>query len=70
MILLSWLLLNQIPVPLAWLGGAVCLAGTVITQLRQPVRSPPAADQSPGNYCPPSGGTRASPGEHELNRTA
>jgi drug/metabolite transporter (DMT)-like permease len=39
-ILLSWLLLNQIPVPLAWLGGAVCLAGTMITQLRQPVRPP------------------------------
>jgi drug/metabolite transporter (DMT)-like permease len=39
-ILLSWLLLNQVPAPLAWLGGAVCLAGTLITQLRQPGRSP------------------------------
>lgn len=35
-ILLSWLLLDQVPAPLAWLGGAVCLAGTMITQLRSP----------------------------------
>jgi drug/metabolite transporter (DMT)-like permease len=39
-ILLSWLLLNQVPVPLAWLGGAACLAGTMITQLRMPVPVP------------------------------
>ncbi|HEX6857879.1 MAG TPA: DMT family transporter [Streptosporangiaceae bacterium] len=29
-IVLSWLLLDQVPVPLAWLGGAVCLAGIMI----------------------------------------
>lgn len=33
-ILLSWLLLNQIPAPLSWLGGALCLIGTIITRLR------------------------------------
>jgi drug/metabolite transporter (DMT)-like permease len=33
-ILLSWLLLNEAPRPLACLGGALCLAGVAITRLR------------------------------------
>jgi drug/metabolite transporter (DMT)-like permease len=34
-ILLSWLLLNQLPEPLSCLGGAICLAGAGIARPRQ-----------------------------------
>jgi drug/metabolite transporter (DMT)-like permease len=34
-VLLSWLLLNQLPGPLSCLGGAVCLLGTVIARFRR-----------------------------------
>jgi drug/metabolite transporter (DMT)-like permease len=57
-IILSWLLLNQVPAPLACLGGAVCLAGTVITQIREPVRSP-AAGSAPREPSRPRGRTRS-----------
>jgi drug/metabolite transporter (DMT)-like permease len=33
-VLLSWLLLNEVPRPLACVGGALCLAGVAITRLR------------------------------------
>lgn len=35
-ILVSWLLLSQLPGPLSFLGGAICLAGAAITRLRRP----------------------------------
>lgn len=46
-ILLSWLLLNQLPGPLSFLGGAVCLAGAAITRL-------PQARPRYGNIPPPT----------------
>jgi drug/metabolite transporter (DMT)-like permease len=35
-ILLSWLLLSQLPAPLSFLGGTICLAGAATTWLRRP----------------------------------
>jgi drug/metabolite transporter (DMT)-like permease len=32
-VLLSWLLLGEVPVPLAFVGGALCLAGVAVTRL-------------------------------------
>jgi len=39
-ILLGWLLLDEVPPPLALLGGAVCLAGVALSRRRARVRPP------------------------------
>jgi drug/metabolite transporter (DMT)-like permease len=42
--LLAWLFLDEIPPTLAFVGGALCIAGVVLTRIRpRPAR--PAADQ-------------------------
>jgi drug/metabolite transporter (DMT)-like permease len=32
-VLLSWLLLDEVPVPLAFVGGALCLIGVAVSRL-------------------------------------
>jgi drug/metabolite transporter (DMT)-like permease len=39
-ILLGWLLLDEVPPPLALVGGAVCLAGVGLSRRRSRVRPP------------------------------
>ena len=39
-IVLGWLLLDEVPPALAFVGGAVCLAGVGISRRRAPVRPP------------------------------
>ncbi len=41
-VLLSWLLLGEAPVPLALVGGALCLAGVAVTRL--PTRARASSD--------------------------
>ncbi len=38
-VLLSWLLLDEVPAPLAVVGGVVCLAGVALSRRRGPVRA-------------------------------
>jgi len=44
-ILLGWLLLDEVPPALALVGGAVCLAGVGLSRRRAPVRPPVAVPQ-------------------------
>ncbi|UOY02729.1 DMT family transporter [Blastococcus sp. PRF04-17] len=48
-ILLGWLLLHEVPPPLALVGGAVCLAGVALSRRRGRVRPPmpPAQEAGP-----------------------
>lgn len=43
-ILLSWLILGEVPTPLMFVGGALCLLGVLVTRLRRRPRPTPAAD--------------------------
>lgn len=43
-VLLSWLLLGEIPLPLALTGGAICLAGVAVATLRRPAPRPAPAE--------------------------
>jgi drug/metabolite transporter (DMT)-like permease len=43
-VLLSWLLLGEVPVPLAFVGGALCLAGVAVTRL--PARPKSTKDEA------------------------
>ncbi|MVU81493.1 EamA family transporter [Nocardia sp. ET3-3] len=45
-VLMSWLALGEIPAPLAWLGGLLCLAGVAITRSGAP-RPAPVPIESP-----------------------
>ena len=46
-VLMGWLLLGEVPPPLAVAGGVVCLAGVALTRLRARVRPPqPAAREA------------------------
>jgi drug/metabolite transporter (DMT)-like permease len=47
-ILLGWLLLDEVPPPLALVGGAVCLAGVALSRRRGRVRPPVPAPQEAG----------------------
>ena len=38
-VLLSWLLLDEVPVPLAFVGGALCLIGVAVSRLPARTRS-------------------------------
>src|SRR4051812_47602968 len=59
-ILLGWLLLDEVPPALALLGGAVCLAGVALSRRRGQVRPPvPVAQEAGSGVCPPLGGSRA-----------
>ncbi|MFD6700561.1 MULTISPECIES: DMT family transporter [unclassified Microbacterium] len=40
-ILLSWLILGEVPTPLMFLGGALCLLGVLVTRLRRRPAAPP-----------------------------
>src|SRR5262249_56583515 len=45
-VLMSWAFLAETPRPLAYLGGALCLAGVAISRgRRQPVRAEPVAEE-------------------------
>jgi drug/metabolite transporter (DMT)-like permease len=44
-ILLGWLLLDEVPPALALLGGAICLSGVAISRRRTRVRPPIAVPQ-------------------------
>ena len=39
-VLMGWLLLDEVPPALAFVGGAVCLAGVAISRRKGPVRPP------------------------------
>jgi drug/metabolite transporter (DMT)-like permease len=39
-VLMSWLLLAEVPAPLAFVGGALCLAGVAVTRLPARRRDP------------------------------
>jgi hypothetical protein len=43
-VLLGWLFLGEVPPALAFVGGALCLAGVALTRKKSRVRRPPAAD--------------------------
>jgi drug/metabolite transporter (DMT)-like permease len=45
-IALSWLLLEEVPPPLAVVGGAVCLAGVALSRRRSRARRPRVAQQA------------------------
>jgi drug/metabolite transporter (DMT)-like permease len=47
-ILLGWLLLDEVPPALALVGGAVCLAGVALSRRRDPVRPPVPVTQEAG----------------------
>jgi drug/metabolite transporter (DMT)-like permease len=47
-ILLGWLLLDEVPPSLAFVGGAVCLAGVALSRRRGRVRPPVPASQEAG----------------------
>jgi drug/metabolite transporter (DMT)-like permease len=47
-ILLGWLLLDEAPPPLAFVGGAVCLAGVALSRRRGRVRAPVPVPQEAG----------------------
>jgi drug/metabolite transporter (DMT)-like permease len=48
-VLLGWLLLDEVPPALAFVGGAVCLAGVALSRRRGPVRPPVAVPQEAGS---------------------
>jgi len=39
-ILMSWLILGEVPTPLMFLGGALCLLGVLVTRMRGRPASP------------------------------
>ena len=45
---LGWLLLGEVPPPLAVVGGAVCLAGVALSRSRRRVRVPVPVPQEAG----------------------
>ena len=47
-ILLGWLLLDEVPPPLAFVGGAVCLVGVALSRRRGRVRAPVPVPQEAG----------------------
>jgi drug/metabolite transporter (DMT)-like permease len=47
-ILLGWLLLDEVPPLLALVGGAICLAGVALSRRRDPVRLPVPVAQEVG----------------------
>ena len=47
-ILLGWFLLDEVPPPLAFVGGAVCLAGVALSRRRSRVRTPVPVPQEAG----------------------
>jgi drug/metabolite transporter (DMT)-like permease len=47
-ILLGWLLLDEVPPGLALVGGAVCLAGVALSRRRSRVRPPAPVPQEAG----------------------
>ena len=44
-VLLSWLLLDEVPPALAVVGGVVCLAGVAVSRRRSPAPRPPAGSR-------------------------
>jgi drug/metabolite transporter (DMT)-like permease len=62
-VLLSWLLLDEVPPALAVVGGAVCLAGVALSRSRGRVRPPAgtAAVQGPDASLRAAGGTGVLP---------
>jgi drug/metabolite transporter (DMT)-like permease len=54
-VLMSWLLLNEVPTPLALVGGALCLVGVAVTRL--PARSKPPSPSAPYRDTLHSGAT-------------
>jgi hypothetical protein len=56
-VLMSWALLGQTPRPLAYLGGALCLAGVAVSRgrLRRAVAPARAPAAEPDAAEPPSG---------------
>jgi drug/metabolite transporter (DMT)-like permease len=48
-ILLGWLLLDEIPPGLALVGGAVCLAGVALSRRKSRVRPPVPVTQEAGS---------------------
>ena len=51
-VLLSWLILGEVPTPLMFLGGALCLLGVLVTRLRRR----PAAPADPPRPAPTTRG--------------
>ena len=47
-ILLGWVLLDEVPPALALVGGAVCLTGVALSRRREPVRAPGPVPQEAG----------------------
>lgn len=45
--LLAWLLLDEVPPELAFVGGAMCIAGFVLTRRRPKAAVPPGATPRP-----------------------
>jgi drug/metabolite transporter (DMT)-like permease len=47
-IVLGWLLLDEVPPALGFVGGAVCLAGVALSRLRSRPRAPVPVPQEAG----------------------
>lgn len=47
-VLMSWLLLGEVPGPLTLAGGALCLAGVAVSRSRRRTTGTPAREQEPG----------------------
>jgi drug/metabolite transporter (DMT)-like permease len=48
-VLMGWLLLDEVPPALAVVGGAVCLAGVALSRRRSRVRTPLPVAQEAGS---------------------
>jgi drug/metabolite transporter (DMT)-like permease len=48
-VVLGWLLLDEVPPALAFVGGAVCLVGVALSRRRSRVRPPVAVPQEAGS---------------------
>ncbi|SFR54673.1 Permease of the drug/metabolite transporter (DMT) superfamily [Microbacterium azadirachtae] len=56
-ILLSWLILGEVPTPLMFVGGALCLLGVLVTRLRRrAVAAAPATPAAPATEADPASG--------------
>jgi drug/metabolite transporter (DMT)-like permease len=56
-ILLSWLILGEVPTPLMFVGGALCLLGVLVTRLRRrAVAAAPTTPAVPATEADPASG--------------
>jgi len=42
--LIAWALLSEVPPPLTFVGGALCIAGVLLTRRKSPARKRPEVD--------------------------